>query len=114
MARASLPEKLNVCLVTSKFPAWGRASEHGFLWVIARGLVQTGHSVTVLSSEVSTGQTEVEQHGVKIYYVNQGKQGRRSEVFADRVKNKFVELHTQKPFHTLRLERLVLTAIAIK
>lgn len=101
MARATLPEKLNVCLVTRKFPVWGRASEHGFLWVIARGLAQKGHSVTVLSSETATGQSEVEQHGVKVFYLNQGKQGRRAEVFADRVQSKFVELHTQKPFHLI-------------
>lgn len=101
MARATLPEKLNVCLVTRKFPVWGRASEHGFLWVIARGLANKGHSVTVLSSEISSGQSEVDQQGVKVHYLNQGNQGRRAEVFADRVKNKFVELHSQKPFHIL-------------
>lgn len=102
MARPPLPPKLNVCLVTRKFPILGRASEHGFLWVIARGLAQKGHSVTVLSSETASRQAEVEEQGVKVFYLNEGKQGgRRAEVFADRVKSKFVELHTQKPFNIL-------------
>lgn len=101
MARPPLPKTLNVCLVTRKFPIWGRASEHGFLWVIARGLAQKGHTVTVLSSENFSGKSEIEEQGVKVFYLNQGKPGRRAEVFADRVKTKFEELHSLKPFHIL-------------
>ena len=47
-SKKAMPEKLNICFVAKKFPIMGRASEHGFLWPIAKGLAQKGHKVTVL------------------------------------------------------------------
>jgi glycosyltransferase involved in cell wall biosynthesis len=101
MSRLALPSQLHVCLVARSFPAWGRATTHSFLWLIARGLAQHGHSVTVLSSENPLGKNFVEQDGVKIYFLNEGRHLRSQSAFMDLVKNKFVELHKERPFHLL-------------
>lgn len=101
MAREPLPQQLNVCLVARNFPILGRATELGFLWLIARGLAQKGHRVTVLAAHNPLGKPEVEQDGVKVFFLNEGRRRNARDSFADLVKNKFVELHRERPFHIL-------------
>jgi 1,2-diacylglycerol 3-alpha-glucosyltransferase len=102
MTRIPLPQKLNVCIVARNFTVRGRATTHGFLWLIARGLVQKGHQVTVLSAHHPQGLTEVEQDGVKVYYLQEGRAAsRRRDIFSELSKSKFIELHSNQPFHLL-------------
>ena len=101
MAKQPLPEKLNVCLIARNFPVLGRATELGFLWLIARGLASKGHRVTVLTRENQPGRTEIEKEGVKVYFLGGTTRVRTREQFADLVKNKFIELHRENPFHIL-------------
>jgi len=98
MARKSLPEKLNICLVAGKFPILGRAADKGFLWPIARGLAAKGHDVTVLSWKNPDHRTEIHKEGVNAFFVGEGSNAglNRFPEFAER---KFAELHAQKPFH---------------
>jgi glycosyltransferase involved in cell wall biosynthesis len=98
MAKKEFPQKLNICIVAREFPLLGRATDHGFLWPIARGLTQLGHSVTVLSWKNPQGKKEISQDGVKAYFLG--------EPFAVNVRklpgllfDKFVELHAKEPFH---------------
>jgi 1,2-diacylglycerol 3-alpha-glucosyltransferase len=103
MAKTPLPQKLNVCIVARNFPVLSRATEMGFLWLIARGLASKGHKVTVLTRDnQGTGRTESENEGVKVYCLGGGTSRLRSqEQFADQVRNRFVELHRENPFHIL-------------
>lgn len=102
MAKSALPEKLNVCLVARNFPVLGRATELGFLWLIARGLTAKGHKVTVLTRTTNSGHAEVEKEGVKVYFLGGlNRHGRTREDFAELVKNRFLELHREEPFHIL-------------
>lgn len=104
MARPSLPPHLNVCIVARNFPVAGRATEHSFLRLIARGLVQKGHRVTVLAGNREMGphgKPELEQDGVKVFFVTEGRSARRSSAFRDAAKAKFTELHRAAPFHLL-------------
>lgn len=102
MAKQPLPQKLNVCLVARNFPVLGRATELGFLWLIARGLASKGHKVTVLTrGSVSSG-NEIEKEGVKVIFLGGSNTRVRSqEQFADQIKNRFLELHRENPFHIL-------------
>lgn len=96
--RPLLPDHLNICLIANKFPVWGRASDHGFLWPVARGLVKKGHQVTVLSWRNTSGDTEVLRDGVKVYFLGE-LYGRSTLSFAELADRKFSELHAQTPFH---------------
>ncbi len=99
MARESLPEKLNVCLVAHHFSIAGRATGLSFLWLIARGLAQKGHCVTVLASRHPQGRTDVEHEGVRVFFLHESHRRGARDSFGDLVKNKFVELHRARPFH---------------
>ena len=100
MAKAALPKHLNVCLVSKNFPIAGRAADFSFLRLIARGLALRGHKVTVLAGENPHANAYVEQDGVKIYFLYQGRgsKGKRDS-FPHLVKAKFIELHALEPFH---------------
>lgn len=92
------PENLRVCLVSEKFPVIGRSFSSGFIWPIARGLAKAGHSVSVISWDNPIGEKELEQDGVKAYFVA-GANKRRIDLFPKRVHQKFLELHKEEPFH---------------
>ena len=98
MARATIPEKLRICLIAEKFPVLGRAGSQGFLWPIARGLAKAGHSVTVLAWKNPLGEKEVVKDGVRALFVA-GPNSRRQDQFPQRVHQKFEELHLNEPFH---------------
>ncbi len=100
MSRPQLPNHLNVCIIARHFPISARASGFSFLRLIARGLATRGHHVTVLAAENPMGRTEIESEGVKIYFLLEGRATRsRRDPFPDLVRNKFLELHGQNPFH---------------
>lgn len=93
-----MPEKLNICFVAKNFPILGRASEHGFLWPIAKGLAQKGHRVTVLSWKTTLAKEFIDQDGVHAYFLGQGYY-KDPDKFPEYVYKKFLELHQQNPFH---------------
>lgn len=101
MARDFLPTKLNVCLISRQFHVPNRSSEHNFFWLIARGLVQRGHSVKVLAYENPKRLATIEKDGVQIFYLGEGVSAKRRLAFSQLIKEKFVELHKQNPFHVL-------------
>ena len=98
MAKQQLPENLNICLVAKTFPYLGRASDHGFMWPIARGLAKKGHHVTVLSWQNPDHQEEVQIENVHAFFMGEKKNVRSNE-YAKLVKKKFDELHKSKRFH---------------
>ncbi|MCB0378224.1 MAG: glycosyltransferase family 4 protein [Bdellovibrionales bacterium] len=95
---AQLPDELRICLVAERFPIIGRSMMRGFLWPIARGLAKAGHQVTVISWDNPVGESELEQEGVKAYFVA-GNNPRRIDQFPRRVQQKFHSLHKEKNFH---------------
>jgi glycosyltransferase involved in cell wall biosynthesis len=99
MRRKTLPEHLNICIVSKKFPILGRAAEYGFLWPIARGLAQKGHQVTVLASESPQKKAEIVQDGVRALYLKEGLPQNEFSNFSRLAKNYFVRLHRESPFH---------------
>jgi 1,2-diacylglycerol 3-alpha-glucosyltransferase len=99
MAKLDLPEHLNICIVSKKFPMLGRAAEYGFLWPIARGLAQKGHRVTVLASESPQKKPEIVQDGVRALYLKEGVPQNELSSFSRLAKNYFIRLHRQDPFH---------------
>lgn len=100
MARKSLPEKLNICIVAFKFPILGRATDHGFLWPVARGLVRRGHRVTILSWKNPQGEREITQDGVQAFFLGEGAQFPSTE-FPRLARRKFEQLHKNEAFHIL-------------
>lgn len=101
MAKPQLPELLNVCLVDKKFQTLGRTAEHGFLWLIARGLARRGHNVTVLAAHNPYGKTEMEADGVRAFFLLEPQSSRRRVPFDVALERKFLELHKAQPFHIL-------------
>ncbi|MCB0413355.1 MAG: glycosyltransferase family 4 protein [Bdellovibrionales bacterium] len=96
--KPNLPQQLNICIIANKFPIVGRAVRHGFLWPLARGLVQAGHKVTVLSWTNPRGKKEIEKDGVVAYFLGEGGY-RNIDDFPQRLDEKFAALHAQSPFH---------------
>lgn len=92
--------KLNICITANYFPIIGRASDFGFLWPIAKKLVELGHSVTVLSSESPQHLPEINREGVQMYFLKEGAKSYGWN-FEEAVEKKFNELHNKKPFHVL-------------
>jgi 1,2-diacylglycerol 3-alpha-glucosyltransferase len=99
MAKEKLPESLKICLVANKFPILGRASDHGFLWPIARGLASRGHQVTVISGKSPLGKAEITRDGVRVFYLFEGFPNLSHLKFEDAVYEKFVSLHQSDKFH---------------
>jgi glycosyltransferase involved in cell wall biosynthesis len=89
---------LNICLVAQRFPILGRASDHGFLWPIAKGLVARGHKVTAIASRSPLGKHEVNRDGVRVFYLNDGPSEVAGLSFEEGVFRKFQELHRQEKF----------------
>lgn len=94
-----IPEKLNICLVTRKFPYPGREDDETYLWPIARGLSNRGHDVVVLSWQNPRQRAEVVSGRVKAYFLGEGRKKVSRSHFPQLVYDKFKELHAAKPFH---------------
>lgn len=99
MSRQKLPNQIRLCIVAANFPIMGRASDHGFLWPIAKGLASHGHSVTVISAKSRLGKPEVVRDNVRVIYLHEGFPNKSHMRFEDAVYEKFLELHTAQPFH---------------
>lgn len=99
MAKRKLPELLNICLVGYKFQILSRATDHGFLWPIAKGLAKQGHKVTVISSSSPIGKPEVHRDDVTAYYLKEGLKNFKNFNFTHSAYEKFQLLHKQEPFH---------------
>lgn len=92
------PEKLNICLVTKKYPNPGRDTDGSYLWPIAQALSKQGHEVVVLSWQHPKGKTEIIDGHVKAYFLG-APQNISRFTFAQLVQRKFELLHAVKPFH---------------
>ena len=95
-----MPDSLNICMVARKFPILGRATDHGFLWPVARGLVDRGHKVTILSWTNPDKKSVIEQDGVKAIFIGQG-HGFSPGAYPEAVAAQFAELHRERPFDIL-------------
>lgn len=93
------PEQLNICMTSHQFPLSDRTSEYGFLFPIAKGLVQAGHKVTVISSQHNPISLELIKDGVQIYFIDPKMQRRTN--FPSEVRKKFSELHKKNKFHII-------------
>lgn len=100
MAKIKIPDQLRICLVAYKFPILGRATDHGFLWPIAKGLAQRGHDVTVIAAKSPLGKQEVQRDGVRVFYLHEGYPNFSSIKFEQAVYRKFISLvEKEGPFH---------------
>jgi 1,2-diacylglycerol 3-alpha-glucosyltransferase len=99
VAKIQLPDQLHICLVAVKFPILGRASDHGFLWPIARGLAQRGHKVTVIAARSPLGKASIERDGVKVHYIFDGPPIYGSRKFEIAALEKFKLVHAESPIH---------------
>ena len=97
--KSRLPETLNICLTSYRFPILSRATDHGFLWPIAKGLAREGHKVTVLSSSGALKKPEVLRDGVRVFYLHEGAKNLAHLNFQMAVRQKFTQLHKEDPFH---------------
>ncbi len=93
------PDSLNICLVANKFQILSRSTDHGFLWSIARGLAKQGHNVTVISTKSPMGKPEVQRDGVRAFFLHEGAKNASRINFQLAARNKFAQLHKEKPFH---------------
>lgn len=98
-SKSKLPENLNICLTSYRFPILSRATDHGFLWPIARGLARQGHKVTVLSTSSFLKKSEVIRDSVRVLYLHEGAKSLSHLNFQMAVRQKFAQLHKEEPFH---------------
>ncbi|MCE3010117.1 MAG: glycosyltransferase family 4 protein [Proteobacteria bacterium] len=91
-------ESLNICMVAYRFPILGRATDHGFLWPIAKGLAVRGHKVTVIAAQSPLGKQEVVRDGVRVFYLHEGYPNFAHKKFEHAVLDKFIQLHREDPF----------------
>jgi Glycosyltransferase len=96
-----IPENLNICLTSFRFPILSRATDHGFLFPIARGLAKQGHKVTVISSTSALKKPEVTRDGVRVFYLHEGDKNLSRMNFQMAVRQKFAQLHKEEPFHVV-------------
>ncbi|XGC81455.1 glycosyltransferase family 4 protein [Bdellovibrio bacteriovorus] len=94
-----LPESLNICLTSHRFPILSRATDLGFLWPIARGLAREGHKVTVLAASSPLKKPEVFRDGVRAYFLHEGEKNLSHMNFQMAVRQRFSQLHKEDPFH---------------
>lgn len=99
--KKSLPESLNICLTSQRFPILSRATDHGFLWPIAKGLAKEGHKVTVLAANSPLKKSEVIRDGVRVLFLQEGAKNTSPASFQMAVRQKFLQLHKEEPFHLI-------------
>lgn len=99
LKKSRLPETLNICLTSHRFPILSRATDHGFLWPIAKGLAREGHKVTVLAASSALKKPEVVRDGVRVFYLHEGAKNLSHLSFQMAVRQKFAQLHKEEPFH---------------
>lgn len=87
-----IPAQLSICITAYKFPILGRATDHGFLWPIAKGLAMRGHKVTVIAAKSPLGKQEVVRDGVRVFYLHEGFPNYSGMRFEQAVYKKFREL----------------------
>ncbi len=97
MAKKKIPDQLNICIIASRFSLSERTSIHGFLWPIARGLAERGHTITVLSKASLLRQFEIVRDSVRIFYLDHAQE--TYENFDEAVTTHFIRLHRENPFH---------------
>ena len=90
--------RLNLCLVAQRFPVLGRATDHGFLWPIAKGLASHGHRVVVIGARSNLGRSEISRDGVTAYYLHDGVPQFAGVEFEEAAYEKFLSLHRTEPF----------------
>jgi 1,2-diacylglycerol 3-alpha-glucosyltransferase len=93
-----IAQSLKICIVANKFPILGRATDHGFLWPIARGLAERGHQVTAIAAKSPLGKSEIVRDGVRVLYLHEGFPNSAGMNFEDAVYRKFQELHKSQSF----------------
>ncbi len=93
-------EKLNICLITKKFPYPGRGGEENYLWPMARGLADRGHDVTVLTWQNPRGRTEIITQHFRAFFLGE-KKGVNNRQFPTLAYRKFLELHEARPFQVV-------------
>lgn len=91
-----LGRTFRLCFVAQTFPIQGRATDHSFLWPLARGLVLQGHEVVVLTGRNQMHQEYFVRDGVQVHSVFEGNSELRGLRFEDAVVRKFRELHAEK------------------
>ncbi len=89
---------INVCLISRRFQIMSRATDMGYIWSIATGLVERGFRVTVISFSSPINKYEIEREGVKAYFLHDSGSPFIRTSFEESVYQKFTELHKQKPF----------------
>jgi 1,2-diacylglycerol 3-alpha-glucosyltransferase len=99
--RPELPEKLNICLVTKKFPNPARSTEDSdsYIWPIAKNIVSRGHSLTVLAWQNPKGKAEYISPHLRVFFLGERINNSSRKHFPTQAFRKFVELHEQNPFH---------------
>ncbi len=99
LKKSRLPETLNICLTSYRFPILSRATDHGFLWPIAKGLAKEGHKVTVLAASSPLKKPEVTRDGVRVLFLHEGAKNLSHMNFQIAVRQRFAQLHKEDPFH---------------
>lgn len=97
--KSRLPETLNICMTSYRFPILSRATDHGFIWPIAKGLAREGHKVTVLAAHSAMNKSEVARDGVRVFYLNDGARNLAHLSFPMAIRQRFSQLHKEDPFH---------------
>ncbi len=100
MRRKPLPSHLHICLIAKKFPLVAQAAHHSYLFHIARGLVEKGHRVHVISAHHPQKIRYLEKDGVRIDFLNAQAQIDESR-YPFQVKEKFQQLHYKDAFHLI-------------
>lgn len=97
-SRSVLPENLNICLISRKFPVIGRSGDYGFLWPLAKALVKKGQNVTILTWKGPEKESRIEVNGLKAIFI--GEKTRKTYMeFPNLVLEEFQQLHRVRPFH---------------
>ena len=98
--KKSLPESLQIALASPRLPLMDRSL--GFVWRIAKGLVQQGHEVSLFCDFNPLGEEEWTQEGVNIY-CKKSSWNQKQQAYGgpDSMWKRFRELHQKRPYHIL-------------
>ncbi len=96
-SRPNPKKNLRICIVGSRFPILGRSIEEGFLWPVAKGLVDRGHQITILSWQNAHHRPTIKAEKIEAYFLGEAPNVRRKD-FPEIALRKFTELHNREPF----------------
>ena len=90
---------MHICFLSHEYPLWATGGIGSFIQTLGRGLVNEGHTVTVVGASNLVNGDFINDEGVSVYRISAPKYFRKGSFFenAIKIRKKLREIHSKTP-----------------